>query len=316
MACGQNLVPNPSFEEYLECPYSTAEFHTQVLDWYSFAVTPDYFHSCSNDLEAYAGVPANAWGFQWPITGEAYAGFITYSYNINEREYMACPLIENLEIGEEYYVMFYVSLIDGGDIDYWHCASDHFGAKFFIDPEYTPEVSDNPYLPENSADIEYNEMITDTDNWKLIDGWFTAVQEYNWLALGNFYDDDHSDTMQLGYWEGCLAIYYVENVCVAKNPEDCDYLKQESDVNSVDEPNDPENSILVFPNPSSGLFQVESSSPLTAIRVYNPIGQLILNKKVGGQRSTINGTIWSKGLYIIEVEDEGGNHQIFKLIRQ
>src|SRR5690606_25932355 len=58
---GQNLVPNPSFEEYLECPYSTAEFHSEVVDWYSFAVTRDYFHSCKNELSGNAGVLENAW---------------------------------------------------------------------------------------------------------------------------------------------------------------------------------------------------------------------------------------------------------------
>jgi len=109
----QNLVPNPSFEEHLECPYSTAEFHMQVVDWYSWQETPDYFHTCNNELNGNAGVPENAWGWQWPITGDAYAGIFTYaSHVVDGREYMAVPLLTPLEIGVNYYVMFYTSLYD------------------------------------------------------------------------------------------------------------------------------------------------------------------------------------------------------------
>jgi hypothetical protein len=32
-ALAQNLVPNPSFEEYLECPFSTGYLNDFLVDW-------------------------------------------------------------------------------------------------------------------------------------------------------------------------------------------------------------------------------------------------------------------------------------------
>src|SRR5690554_3602237 len=107
---GQNLVPNPSFEEYLECPFSTAELDNQVIDWYSWQMTPDFFHPCSDEMDGFVGVPENVWGYQWPITGEAYAALITYEdHNPGGREYIAAQLNDDLIPGQTYYLMFHVS---------------------------------------------------------------------------------------------------------------------------------------------------------------------------------------------------------------
>ncbi len=307
----QNLVPNPSFEEYIDCPWSSTELHQNCVDWYSFALTPDYFNACS---EYMAGVPSNAWGYQSAITGEAYAALITYSsIFVNEREYIAAPLTSSLEPGESYYVMFYVSLFDGGVIDNYHCAIDRIGAKFFEDPDYSP---DNPYSPENESDIEYNELMSDTANWVLIDGWFEADQEYDWFAIGNFYEDIHTDTMQMGDPGYCYGMYYIENVCIATDPKDCDYLKQDSDLTSTNDLDQLETTIQVFPNQSPGQFQITSSTVLTEIKVFNAIGQLIKKQYVGQKELNIDGTNWSKGLYILKVTDEDNHQQTFKIIKQ
>src|SRR5690606_21827151 len=98
--------------------------------------------------------------------------------------------------------------------------------------------------PQNNADIEHNEFISDTANWILIEGWFTADSMYNWLAIGNFYDDQQTNTIELGWEDHCCAIYYIDNVCVTKNPTDCDYLLSVKDEN--------ENKIKVIPNPFIG----------------------------------------------------------------
>jgi hypothetical protein len=312
----QNLVPNPSFEEYLECPYSTAELHNQVIDWFSWQGTPDYFNVCSNELEAFAGVPTNSFGNQNPILGDAYSALLNYTHSfVNDREYMACALLESFEVNQSYYVMFYASFYEGGVLSNYQCAINKLGVKFFKDPpQYTPEVWDNPYTPQNTADIEYSEMFVDSTNWVLIEGWFEADQAYNWMAIGNFYDDDHTDTLQLGEPNKCYAIYFIENVCIAKNASDCDYLKQPADINSVES----ENTVTfqVFPNPGVDEFQVNFSIVPEEIEVFNAIGQSIYLPNVTSNSITINSTHWAKGLYILVVKGGGGNHQTFKLIKQ
>jgi hypothetical protein len=316
IANSQNLVPNPSFEEYLACPYSGTEFHSQVVNWYSWQGTPDYFHVCSNDIEGFVGVPINSLGNQFPIMGEAYSGMLNYSHSFTDaREYIACPLIETFEIGESYYVMFYASFYKGGEYVYAHCAIDRLGIRFFQDPPpYTPQEWDNPYEPENTADIEFNELLVDSINWVLIEGWFEADLAYNWMALGNFYDDDHTDTLQLGDPNKCYAYYYVENVCIAKNASDCDYLKQLQDITSTYQVE--ETNVEVFPNPSSGFFKVSFSSFPNEVEVYDAIGQTMYFSHVLESTLVINSTYWAKGLYILVVKREDGKQQSFKLIKQ
>jgi len=315
-ANSQNLVPNPSFEDFVNCPQSTGELHQQVVDWISWSLTPDYFQVCNNDGLGTAGVPNNAIGSQNPISGDAYASLLSYNHIFdNEREYMACSLTASLEIGENYYIMFYASFYDGGSYAYTRCATNKMGVKLFKDPPlYTPQVSDNPYTPENTADIEYNEMFLESDSWVLVDGWIQPDQEFNWMAIGNFYDDDHTDTLKLGDPDKCLAIYYIENVCIAKNASDCDYLKQPQDINSVEDGNF--STIQVFPNPSIGMFQVSLSSIPKEVEVYNAIGQSIFISNQLSTNLVIDGTQWAMGLYILVVKGEGGYHQSFKLIKQ
>jgi len=312
----QNLVPNPSFEEYLECPYSTAELHSQVVGWYSFAVTPDYFHSCSNELQGYAGVPGNAWGWQWPITGEAYGALYTYAHHvINGREYIAVPLIEPLVAGNEYYVFFHASQYDGGvEINSW-CATSNIGIRFFKDPNYSIEAGGTSLTPDNFAHLNYAEVLMDTLNWKLVDGWVTADDDYNWLAIGNFFDDNQTEIIELNDENRCFGIYYIENVCVATSPEECEYLLQSDttiNVNNVSLPG-----VQVFPNPVlDELNLVHSNGFIQNVHVYDPLGKLIIQRGNLSQNITIQTTHWSKGLYIVLVEDENGNQKPFKIIKQ
>ncbi|MEI6815793.1 MAG: hypothetical protein WCL14_04215 [Bacteroidota bacterium] len=43
---GQNLVPNPSFENYISCPTGTIEADS-CLNWHNFGNSPDYFNICA-----------------------------------------------------------------------------------------------------------------------------------------------------------------------------------------------------------------------------------------------------------------------------
>src|SRR5687768_16803403 len=69
---GQNLVPNPSFEDYDTCP----EFLSQInyaIGWGSSRQTPEYYNSCAIPFTV-ASVPHNYFGSQYPASGNAYAG--------------------------------------------------------------------------------------------------------------------------------------------------------------------------------------------------------------------------------------------------
>ena len=75
---GQNLVPNPSFEEYNTCPNINPDIGSSN-NWINpTGYSPDYFNSCDPNANNYS-IPENAYGFQFAKSGVAYAGMITYA---------------------------------------------------------------------------------------------------------------------------------------------------------------------------------------------------------------------------------------------
>ncbi len=305
----QNLVPNPSFEEYLECPFSTAELDNQVVDWYSWSDTPDFFHECSNDLDGFAGVPENVWGYQWPMTGSGYAGVSTFMFiDPNLREYMAAPLLESLVIGQSYYVSFHASLYNGGNKVNWVCATNHLGLRFFKDPNYTHFPPDQSFQPDNFAHLDYTEILTDSVGWTRIEGTFIADENYNWLAIGNFFTDENTTTQILNDTGLCWGMYYIENVCVAANATDCDYL-----LSSID--HSLEHDVLMFPNPVSRVLNVQSSKPISQIEVCDAIGNKV-STSAGNQKNEIalDMSFLPKGLYVLRVfsKNSFSTHKILK----
>lgn len=254
MSYSQNLVPNPSFEEYEECPNAVAEFATQVIGWTSWQETPDYFNVCNNELTGWAGVPENAWGYQFPITGDAYAALYTYTHtDVNIREYIATELNEPLVVGETYYVSFYASQVEGetGTVPMEaRCATNHIGLRFFKYPEYNNP--NNILQPDNIAHIDYPDILADSDNWTHVEGTFTADDSYNWVAIGNFFDGESTSIIEENPFGNCFGIYYIENVCVSKTQEECDYL-----LNIKNELN--KQNIKIYPNPASNNIFIHSS---------------------------------------------------------
>jgi hypothetical protein len=307
----QNLVPNPSFEEYLECPFSTAELHYQLVDWYSWQESPDFFHVCSNDLNGFAGVPENAWGNQAPISGVAYAGLAIYlDYFENGREYMATPLNEPLEIGQEYYMMFHTSLCDDGFSSLSRCGASNIGMRFFKDPEYTAFPPDaNPLEPDNFAHLNYSQVLVDSENWTLVSGWFTADDAYNWVAIGNFFNDDQTDFEVLNTTDACSAVYYIENVCVALSAEECDYLM------TIDSGEKSEG-IGIYPNPASSVVQLDlPKNQRYNLNIFSTQGQLIysMNHIISGHRFDVSS--FNKGVYVLRF-DSNSSYNTLKLVIQ
>ena len=112
----QNLVPNPSFEQYTSCPDNYCQIH-RASGWEAWGYSPDYFNSCGIYPWSPVSVPYNDIGFQFASTGNAYAGFFAYdSLNSSScglcREYIGMQLVSPLVIGQKYYVNFKVSLAD------------------------------------------------------------------------------------------------------------------------------------------------------------------------------------------------------------
>lgn len=201
----QNLVPNPSFEDTVNCPISFGI--SEVNLWFSPNLgTPDSFHSCSEDF----GVPENVWGNQESYSGLAYAGIGTFlDSDVNVREYIGVELISPLIGNKKYYFSFYISL---GDIFQFATKGLELATS-----ESQINQSNTTVLSAVNVVFYQDKFITDTKKWVNISGSFVANGNESYIYIGNF--STETDTLEVNpsatYPD---SYYFIDNVCISDQP--------------------------------------------------------------------------------------------------
>lgn len=213
----QNLVPNPSFELFNQCPFYEGQIDF-VQDWYNSGNgTSDYYNSC--DFVGSAGVPNNWSGYQNAATGEGYCGFAPYFNIVQEnREFIGCSLNTPLIIGQTYYVSFKVNLcISPGVFQLY--ATNNLGMRFST----TPFNPTNPSPIDNFSHINETNIITDTMNWVTIGGSLVADSAYTALSIGSFFNPNVTDTLEVypNSSNYIVSYYLIDDVCVSISASEC-----------------------------------------------------------------------------------------------
>lgn len=73
----QNLVPNPGFENYFQCPAAMGQI-SQAGPWFASSDTPDLLHACASPASNVSiPGPTGIYGFGYPRTGNGMAGILT-----------------------------------------------------------------------------------------------------------------------------------------------------------------------------------------------------------------------------------------------
>ncbi len=227
----QNLIKNPSFEEFVHCPERLGKFDTDVISW----TTPtegstDYFNACSTSM----GTPKNFNGEQVSDFGEGYAGFYLYAPD-DYREYLQAELIRPLEKGQKYQVSFYVSLAERSDF-----AIKEFGVLFTkakLEIPIKKELSKGHWYRQKGnaytyMEIGYSNFYTDTQDWILISTQFVAKGTERYMVLGNFKSNVRTRTFKTEYTAKQGAYYYVDMVEV-KAAEAADNASDENHTQST-----------------------------------------------------------------------------------
>ena len=206
-AMSQNLVENPSFESFLECPDHLGNFGEDLKYWsVPTKGTTDYFNSCSLSM----GVPTNFMGEQTAKFGNAYLGFYMYAPE-DYREYIQGELKEPLKQGVTYTVSFYISLAEN---------SDHVVRDFDVLLSTKPiEVKIKKGLTKwqlskiegnNFTIIEIlgNEFITDDNAWTKISTNFLAAGGEQFITIGNFKNNASTRRQRLVKEKNVNGAYY------------------------------------------------------------------------------------------------------------
>jgi hypothetical protein len=306
-ADSQNLVPNPSFEEYTECPDSALELDIEgAYPWTSFRQTPDFFHPC-DETGMMSSPHSISYGFGVPFHGVAKGGFIGVGGSFN-REILGVELNEQLIIGESYFISFYLLRTFGGGFhSNCNCASNNIGLKFT-----TQSYSHTETVPiDNFAHILFEEVLSDTTNWTEVSGWFLADSAYTHLAIGTFFTNEFIVVENYNNNPDLPNTYYfVDAVCVSTNPLDCDELRPVS-VKEI-----ALNNVLIFPNPANETIQIQSEIKIAVLNIYDVTGKLLFKSNAPPIDTEFNISHLSKGLYILVVQFENGTEQNVSFIKQ
>jgi len=277
---GQNLVPNPSFENVNPCPTAPSQI-VKASPWFAPNPNPssDVYHQCGFP-PLLLGVPTNQQGYQQANTGVAYAGIIHYAtITANYREYIAVRLTDSLIKDSLYSISFYHNFADES---VW--AVNRLGATLSKDTLWqnilnTP-LTNIPTIQSDTA-LMYNDSI----NWVQLIGTYCAQGGEQYITIGSFYYDSVT-TIQAEFGGSSFAYYYIDDVSVT--------LEGSCLAEGVSE-GDSENILIIYPNPTTGIFTVQGGTG--EIQVYDMVGCKVLVTT----KEEIDLSSYAKGIYLVRV---------------
>lgn len=211
----QNLVPNPSFEQYYECPGSynrPGSARNFAPGWVSpTAGTPDLFNRCSFGN---AGVPHNWAGVAHAHKGYGYSGIYVYISNNNYREYLQAKLTNPLMEGVTYKVEFFYQLSD-----FSKYSVDRIGVLLSDSVEQV--AHDRIWTIEPSfTQVMDSTHSKNTEMWDYAHFEYTAKGGEQFISIGNFSPDSQLKKYYLASSKvdepllNKAAYFYIDDVSV------------------------------------------------------------------------------------------------------
>ena len=190
----ENLVLNPSFEEYKNCP-DDYRLIDDAKHWYSVSdrefAKASLMHACSENPKVsppLIGEDNSDLSYQVPHTGLAYAKLVTQS-NAAPHAYIGVALDQTLKENHLYYVRFEVAYAEkyaSPAQQYCDCIGAKFFNSKFTSNDYTYKIHGSRSLGiEPDIDNDHG-IIRDTLGWTTIDSWYKAEGGEKHLVLGNF----------------------------------------------------------------------------------------------------------------------------------
>jgi hypothetical protein len=304
----QNLIPNPSFEEYDLCPMEFGDFNGFVRDWTNTSIsglagTPDYFNAC-NVMDCSVGVPFNRQAdFAPALDGEAYAGFFTYytgSPNPEAREYITVQLEEPLLEGFVYQISLFVQRAEGSFYATpfgIHLSNDFLEQEEDLLIDVDPNVAESP-------------LVSDT-TWQEITNFYTASGGEQYLTIGNFrsniemnlQDPGNFPTECSSLFTTGAAYYFIDGMYIGE-PLSTGFIESKTP------------RITVFPNPCIRNFTVELEEDMlpATLHITDKSGRLLYHVKLNRKRTAIQTDQRDGDVVLLQLEDANGNRTTERLI--
>lgn len=187
-AFSQNLVPNPSFEEYYQLPDGLDQWD-RCKDWYSTSGTnphhnPDYYN-VNGSGDAKPGNTPYAYCFP-DIDGRAMIGLRAYDSHYGDSipfhsEYIYCKLKTPLIPGARYKISLWTS---HGEHDIKGANVGYFGMEFMkTRPQQTHFNTFSTQYTHSHLVSGYPAILT---SWRITQSTFTPTSAFEYLVIGRF----------------------------------------------------------------------------------------------------------------------------------
>jgi gliding motility-associated-like protein len=305
----QNLVINGSFENnyVTDFPYPFCDSVAISLNVNNpNEGNPTYCHIRSCFMQ---GAPLNQFGYQWPYDGNAYYLVGVYSGEDTSmtylfREYLTLEIKEPLTENKCYFVSFFLSLTDT-----FACAIDEMSALFTDTLIYYGTNGVIPLAPQ--INNPPGRFLSDNKGWMEVNGYYTAHGGENYITIGNFKDDIHTDSIMVhgpSHYPGGIignhqaAGYYIDMVSVIECPDTVEtplvYLPNVFSPN-----NDGYNDVFYL--------RGESISQMD-LKIYNRWGELVFesNDLSIGWDGKYKGKEYAEGVYFYVAEVTFANGEV------
>lgn len=309
---GQNLIPNPSFEDTVNGSFGIK----LAKDWsFPTSTRSEYYTNFHNQQRPDWGIPQNLIGNQYANTGGAYVGlrmypldtFVSAGTDINRRDYIQSRIKRVLKMDSTYCLQLYVSLAD----------SSHFASKGQLGIYFSSVKVDTitehylPYKPQVVVSpITY---ISDKNEWLEFNFQYTADGTEEYMIIGNFNDSSKIDTSFVGggnqFWQE-TTYYYIDDIYLGHCDSVPDTLTTVFESNFGSE-------VCFYPNPVKERFYVKvDSDERLRFQLYNLLGQPIeVSLNQSGSRYEFEMEYLPKGVYLLEVVD-GYRRNTFKILKE
>ncbi len=220
----QNLVQNPSFEIYPNCPNSRNDGRLPFNWIQPTDGTADYFNTCvTGSGTNLPDVPINFVGNQNARTGNAYIGVYVNLESSGQfagyREYMQSTLISNLVAGRTYKFEMFVSLADESQF-----AANNLGVYLS-----SQQISaNNSNVLNVTPQITFTGFVTDKNNWTKISGNYTAIGGERYITVGSFSANNSTHLQSVaggsgGGWNR-MCYYYIDDISIVPDCSNIDTL--------------------------------------------------------------------------------------------
>ena len=162
-----------------------------------------------------------------------------------------------------------------------------FYTRWFVTPN---NVIDIQILNADDNSLIASETMTTNTNWNLVEMQFVTPNDVN--------------EIKLLFEKANEPGWFIDNAVMF-----------DGETLSTFQPDD-EQTIKIFPNPTSRIFTVQSTQKLEAIAIYNLKGQLVKEvNNLNGLGINVDIQELSNGIYIIKTISEQGIQGVFKILK-